>query len=155
MAVIHLDLNARRRLLADWFVRVAGESGLEFGQRGSGGDRFTIGDPRAFHVVADFIEEAPFLRFVASDANRQDLVDDISSRASDHVDAGDFGGLAWYSTVLHEVEFGLSPFSVMGPLLQRLGSPTRIAGWRILLPSRRRKDRLLLSPDPPKSPAST
>lgn len=119
-------------LLADWFVRLAGDHGLEFGQRSSADDRFTIGDPNAFHVVADLIEAAPFLRFVASDSSHQDLVDRISMEASLRVDAADFGGTVWYSTELHEIELEFSPFSLMGPFLQRLGSQTRIAGWRRL-----------------------
>lgn len=129
---MQLDVAARRMLLADWFAQIANESGLGLNQRGSSSDRFTIGDPNGFHVVADFIDEDPFLKFSASDATRQNVIDDISTKAAVRVARGDFGGVAWYSTELHEIELQFSPFSVMGSLLHRLGGQTRIAGWRRL-----------------------
>lgn len=132
MARAELDLKSRRMLLADWFIFLARESGLDFAQQGSGGETFTIGDPRSFHVVAHFKEDAPFLQFVASDASQQKDIDDIAAKAAHHLDRGDFGGVAWYSTELNEVDLELSPFSLMGSLLQRLGSQTRIQGWRRL-----------------------
>jgi hypothetical protein len=132
MAGIDLELSARRMLLTDWFVRLAQESNLDLSQRSSNGERFTIGDQKAFHVIAHFTKEAPFLNFVASDDSRQNLIDEISAKAAGYVEARDFGGVVWYSTELHEVKIEFSPFSVMGPLLQRLGSQTRIADWRRL-----------------------
>lgn len=124
--------EGRRMLLADWFVFLARESGLELTQHGTGEDRFTIGDPRSFHVVAQFREEAPFLEFLASDSSRQKLVDDIASQAATHTERGDYGGVAWHSTTLHEVALEMSSFSMLSDLLQRLGAQTRIQGWRRL-----------------------
>lgn len=129
---MQLDLRIHRMLLADWFVCLARESGLDFTQRSSSGQAFTVGDRSAFHVVAHFTENPPFLKFVASDTSRQNLVADIVTKAVSHVERGDFGGIVWYSTELPEVELRSSPFSLMGPFLQRLGSQTRIAGWRRL-----------------------
>ncbi len=119
-------------LLADWFAHLARESDLHFNQHGTSGQAFTMGAPNAFQVTAHFIETPPFLDFVASDPDRQDVVDAIVPKALGHVERGDFGGVAWYSTELHEVEFKLFSSSLMGPFLQRLGSQTRIAGWRKL-----------------------
>lgn len=132
MARTQLDLKTRRMLLADWFMFLARERGLDVAQQGSGGERFTIGDPSSFHVVAHFKEEAPFLEFVASDPGRQKLIDDTAAKAADYAKRGDLGGVAWYSTELHEVGFEFSALSLMGGLLQRLGSQTRIQGWRRL-----------------------
>ena len=127
-----IDLKARRMLLADWFMFLARERGLELPQHSSGGERFTIGNPTSFHVVAQFKEEAPFLEFLASESSRQKLVDDIATEAAEHAERGDLGGVAWHSTSLHEVAFEMSSFSMMGDLLQRLGGQTRIQGWRRL-----------------------
>ena len=61
MAAVVLDLGLRRMLLADRFVCLARESDLDFGQRSSGAERYTFGDQKAFHVIADFCDEPPFL----------------------------------------------------------------------------------------------
>jgi hypothetical protein len=132
MAGVVDDLVLRRMLLADWFVCLARNSDLDFGQRSSGARQYTFGNQNAFHVIADFCDEPPFLKFVASDASRQDVIDEVAAKASEHLDSGDFGGFVWFSTALSEVDLSFSPFSLMGPLLQRLGSQTRIAGWRRL-----------------------
>jgi len=132
MPSIHLDIRSRRMLLADWFAHLARESGLDFAQQGTTGQAFTLGAPNAFHVTAHFIETPPFLNFVASDPHRQGIVDAIVPKAVGQVERGDFGGVVWYSTELHEVELKLFSSSFMGPFLQRLGSQTRIAGWRRL-----------------------
>ena len=119
-------------LLADWFKCLSHEKGLEFTQTGTSEQGFTVGPPNAFHVTAHFMGEPPFLRFVASDASRQNLVDEIAAKAIGYVDRPDCGGLVWYSTKLNEVQLGLSPLSFMDSLLQRLGSQTGILGWRRL-----------------------
>jgi hypothetical protein len=119
-------------LLADWFVCLARESGMEFDQRGSSGNRFILGSPKDFHVAADFIDDDLLLAFTASDSGRQGVVNDIARKAFDRLAAGDVGGAVWYSTEFHEVKLDFPPFSIMGPLLQRLGSQTRILGWRRL-----------------------
>lgn len=132
MSSLQLDVRAVRMLLADWFARLARESGLPLTQYGSGSQAFTLGAPDAFNVTAHFIQERPFLRFVSSDTTRQDLVEDLAKQAVTLVDAGDYGGTAWHSASLPALDFQLSaPFS-MGPFLQRLGSQTRILGWRRL-----------------------
>jgi len=127
-----LDLRAVRMLLADWFARLARDAGLPLSQYGSSGEAFTLGSPNEFHVTARFIQEPPFLRFVASESSRQELVDKLCHEAGSRVEVGDFGDTAWHSASLPAVGFQLaSPFSI-GPLLQQLGSQTRITGWRRL-----------------------
>lgn len=132
MPSIQFDTRTWRMLLADWFAHLARESGLDLTQHGTSGQAFTLGAPNAFHVTAHFIEAPPFLNFVASDPGRQGIVDAIVPKAVGHVERADLGGVVWYSTELHEVELRFSPLSLIGPFLQRLGSQTRIAGWRRL-----------------------
>ena len=132
MPSIQLDLKKHQMLLADWFVCLARESGIDLSKRSSSGQAITVGDPSGFHVIAHFTEKPPFLKFLASDTSRQNLVDDIVAKAVAHVERGDFGGIVWYSTKLNEVEVRFPPLSLMSPFLQRLGSQTRIAGWRRL-----------------------
>jgi hypothetical protein len=119
-------------LLADWFAHLARAGGLDLTQYGTSGQAFTVGAMNAFHVTAHFTESPPFLDFVASDTSRQDDVNAIVAKAIDHVERRNLGDIVWYSTGLHEVEFKPATFSLMGSLLQRLGSQTRIAGWRRL-----------------------
>jgi hypothetical protein len=128
MDSFQLGSAARRMLLADWFVTVATEFGLDFSQRGSSGETITIGNPTEFHVIGDHIEADPYLTFTASDPSQQSTVDQISQKAQARVATGDFGGVAWYSAELPEVDFQISPFSLLGPLLNRLGGQTRISG---------------------------
>lgn len=135
MPDLHLDLMTFRMLLFDWFARLARESGLEFSQHGAGERAFNLDPPNAFHITAHFIERPPSLEFVASDGNRQSLVDSIAARAASSVQGNGFGGTVWYSTELREVPIALSSISLIAPLLERLGSQIRITGWRRLGPS--------------------
>lgn len=122
-------------LLADWFARLARESGLDLAeQHGTSGQSFILGVANAFHVTAHFTEASPFLNFIASDPAQQSTVDSIVAQAVGRVERSDFGGPVWYSTELHEDALVLSPV-LMGSFFQRLGSQTRIAGWRRLGPS--------------------
>lgn len=132
MSQIDLDLRSRRMLLADWFGRLARESGLELSQHGSSGDAFTLGSPTSFNVRAEFIEKEPFLRFVPSDSMHDELIATTAARAVDRVAAMDFGGEVWYSTELHELAWNLSSPQFMSTLMERLGNQTRIVGWRRL-----------------------
>jgi hypothetical protein len=132
MSSLQVDVRAVRMLLADWFAHLAREAGLPLDQYGSGSEAFTLGAPNAYNVTAQFIQERPFLRFLSSDAARQELVDSLVQQAVARVEAGDYGGIIWHSASLPAVGFQLaSPFS-MGPFLQQLGSQTRIVGWRRL-----------------------
>ena len=118
MSSLQLDLRASRMLLADWFARLAGEAGLQLDQYGSSGEAFTLGAPTGLNVAANFIEADPFPRFVSSDAARQELIDDLALKAVARANAGDFGGINWYSVSLAAEGFKLaSPFS-MGPFVQ-------------------------------------
>jgi hypothetical protein len=116
-----LDLRGQRMLLADWFAHLARAAGLDLTQHGTSGQAFTVGAQNAFHVTAHFTDSSPFLDFIASDASRQSVVNAIVAKAIDRVERHDLGDTVWYSTGLHEVEFKPSAFSLMGPLLQRLG----------------------------------
>ena len=132
MADMELDDTSSRMLLADWFVRLARETGLSFDKRGSRGSEYILTDPSAFKVIAKFTQTPPFLDFNASDPSRQDVVNAIVARAVSHVQRLDLGGIAWYSTKLREIEVKPSPFSLIGSFLDRLDRQTRIAGWRRL-----------------------
>lgn len=127
-----IDLQSRRMLLADWFGRLAGEAGLDLSQHGTSGDAFTLGSPTSFNVRAQFIDDEPFLRFVASDSTRDALVARIAAEAISRTAALDLGGEVWFSIELHEVAWSMASPQFMGTLLQRLGSQTRITGWRRL-----------------------
>ena len=117
-------------LLVDWFEHLARESGLTFTQRGGGPNTFTSSSPAdAFHVRATVTEHRPFLDFVASDPSRQDAVDAIAAKAVDRVERRDLGGIVWYSAELRDVEFKLSPMSMVGSVLRRLDRQSRITGW--------------------------
>lgn len=127
-----LDLRSHRMLLADWFARLASDAGLELDQFGTSGEAFTLGSPKGFNVRAEFIQEEPYLRFVPSDSTHEDLIVRLTDKASALVAAGDFGGIVWYSTEVHETVFSMATPHFMGSLLQRLGNQTRISGWRRL-----------------------
>jgi hypothetical protein len=60
------------------------------------------------------------------------LIAKIAEEAMSRVSAADFGGEVWYSTGLQEVAFSIASPQFMGTLLERLGSQTRITGWRRL-----------------------
>ena len=134
MSSLQLDLRAVRMLLADWFGRLACEAGYPLNQYGSGNEAFTLtlGAPNEFNVKAQFIQERPFLRFLSSDASRQELVDKLAQQAVTLVEAGDYGGIVWHSASLAAVGFQFASSFPMGSLLQQLGSQTRIVGWRRL-----------------------
>lgn len=129
---IQLDVRIARILAADWFRRLAGEAGLSLKQYGTSGEAFTLGAPNEFNVLAKFESQPPYLTFVASDSSRQGLVDTLAQKAVARVASGDLGGVLWHSASLsvHGLQFA-SPFS-LAPLLQQLGSQTRIVGWRRL-----------------------
>lgn len=128
----YLPIDMRRMLLADWFRRIAQDAGLVFTQRGPGREEFSFGPPNGFNVKARYIDAPPFLAFVASDPEKQTVVDDVATRAAERTERGDFGGVVWYSTTLPAPAFQFNWSSLMGALLQRLGSQTRIVGWRRL-----------------------
>ncbi len=130
--LMRLGVRGSRMLLADWFVRLARDFGIDLQQTGGSNTAYTLGDPIAFHVTAQFADSFPFLTFVASDSRPGEVVAKIASAAIEKLTGGDFGGIVWYSVELHESDLRLSPFSLLGDLLQRLGSQVRIAGWRRL-----------------------
>lgn len=132
MAQLNLDLRSRRMLLADWFGRLALDSGLDLNQHGTSADAFTLGSPKSFNVRAEFIEEEPYLRFVPSDSTHDELIAEATAGAVKRVAAMNLGGENWYSTELHELPWNMSSPNLMGELLQRLGNQTRIDGWRRL-----------------------
>lgn len=129
---IQINIRSKRMLLADWFVHLARESKMNLTQYSTSDQAFTLGAQNAFHIIAHFIKEPPFLNFVASDSRQQEIVDAIVPKAVGRVECGDFGGVVWYSTKLPEFEFKLSSPSIIGSFLQRLGSQRRILGWRKL-----------------------
>lgn len=128
MPTIQLDLPTRRKLLADWFVQLSRDSGMNFNQYGTSGQAFTIGASNDSHVTAHFVDEPPFLKFVASDPARQSAIDVLVPLADEKVNQGDFGSGVWYSTEFHEIPFTLA----LGSFVQRLKKQARIIGWRRL-----------------------
>jgi hypothetical protein len=136
MAIQWLDHPSNRfpaRLLAaDWFANIARKSGLDLERREGSWKAFILGPPQTFHVTAHAIDEPPFLKFVASDPNRQGVVDAIAVEAAGRVERGDLDVVWWYSADLHEVEHKPFSSSIMGPLLERIGGQVRISGLRKL-----------------------
>jgi hypothetical protein len=113
------EIRARRLLLVDWFVHLSRESGLDLQDAGSSLKALNLRVPNEFDVTADFMEEPPFLDFVASDPGQQGTVDAIAQKAVSRVELGELGGEVWYSTELHEIEFNPFP-SPVGSILHRL-----------------------------------
>ncbi len=105
---------------------------MELSQYGSGGERFTLGSGADFHVIAHFVEQAPFLKFEASDPTRQEAVDRVAEAALARIEAGDVGGVVWYSSTVAEVGLRIGPMAGLSSLLDRLGRQVRIEGWRRL-----------------------
>lgn len=132
MSKLRLSLTQGRQLVADWFARLGEEAGLHFDQRGTSSQSFRFGNPNAFHVTADFTDEVPYLRFIASDAAKQALVDKLVQRAIAHIDKGEIGGIVWYTATLSEVPPAFPSHSMMSDFLLRLGNQVRIDGWRRL-----------------------
>ena len=132
MSQLSLTPTQGRQLLADWFVRLAGEAGFHFDQRGASSRSFTFGNPKSFHVTADFTDEVPYLKFIASDAAKQKLIDKLVQRAISHVAKGDTGRIVWFSATLSEVPPAFPSHSMISDLLLRLGNQVRIEGWRRL-----------------------
>lgn len=132
MSKLPLNQTQTRQLVADWFVRLGSEAGLDFNDRSASSQSFTFGNPKTFHVTASFAGEAPYLQFAASDEARQTLVDELVQRAIDHVDKGELGGIVWYTATLSEAAVSFSSRSMMSDLMLRLGNQVRINGWRRL-----------------------
>jgi hypothetical protein len=130
MNVPVLPLDDSIRLLADWVERLGSEHGYELGSRGKSGNRITIGNQDSFHIYAEIGDGDSDIQFFASDKKEQETVDRICAAAKEKVDARDFGGIVWYSTVFPEKKLAMSPYSPMSDLLLRLGNQTRILGWR-------------------------
>ncbi|MCP5166984.1 MAG: hypothetical protein H6989_06340 [Pseudomonadales bacterium] len=133
--IIRLDVSVLRMLLADWVRKFGQESGLPIGAgAGQGNNRYTIGDPKTYHLVAEYIEQPPFLKVTPSDPNDTHLVCRFVEQAWNEVKAVNFGGLSWYSVILAECDndYSLIDRFVTGAFLQQLGAQQRIAGWRRL-----------------------
>jgi hypothetical protein len=126
------QIRARRLLLVDWFAELACSSGYALKKSGQGDKTFFFGDAKHFHVSAHQINHHPFIDFVASDPGRQGIVDAIVREAVKRVERGDFGGIVWYSTELHDVNKLINSISFIPSFLQRLGMQQRILGWRRL-----------------------
>lgn len=127
------QLLASRYLLADWFSRFAEEEGISFPQNGESGSSLTFGSPAGREVSAHFTQSPPFLDFVANDGADQGRVSGLAARAAAKAAAWQLGSEVWYSFELREPPLSLiSPHGLIGGLMLRLGSQTRITGWRRL-----------------------
>jgi hypothetical protein len=118
-------------LLADWVARLGTDAGYQLTQTGSSDKTFTIGAPTGLHISATYTDEAPYLKFAASDSSIQDEIDSFVKRAIERVERRDFGDIVWYSSQFHEVQQNLGS-SFMAGFLERLGSQARVLGWRRL-----------------------
>jgi hypothetical protein len=117
-------------------VHFAKIGGLSLSQRGQNSNQLTFGNGAGRDVVASFVDDPPYLAFVASLPQDVELVKKAAALAAKRVAANDLGGEVWYSFGLNEAELNL--FSALGgitPLILRLGTQVRIAGWRRLGPS--------------------
>lgn len=127
-----LDLRSRRMLLADWFGRLAIEAGLELTQQGRSGEAFTFGAPASLQVRAEPQDAPPYLIFSSSESEREEQVAVLASEAAERVEELSLGGEVWYSSALAEVPWTMATTQFMSTLILRLGTQTRIAGWRRL-----------------------
>jgi hypothetical protein len=127
-----IDIHVYRKLVVDWFWKLAEDAGLTFPQSGSSESRLTLGDPNAFHVIAKFITHHPFVEFEASDPARQQEVQALAERAVSLTTSGNLGTLVWYSATAEVPAFSMSFSAGIGAFLEQLGVQTRIDGWRRL-----------------------
>jgi hypothetical protein len=118
--------------LADWFVRLCKDSGTPFQQRGASAEGLSFGPPNEFNVFARFIEDPPYLRFEASDENRQSYVDNIARSVAEQTNRGNLGGIVWYSTNLREPERDMRSHSVLSMIIPAISDRLQIRGWRRL-----------------------
>lgn len=132
MSQLVLDLPSRRRLTADWFGRLADEAGLGLKQQGTSGASFTFGTPDTLQVTAAPIDEEPFLAFTSSDPNLAEQIEELAEQAAAEAASPNFGGEVWYSTSMVEAPWSMAAPQFMGSLILRLGTQTRITGWRRL-----------------------
>lgn len=131
MSQLILDLPSRRRLTADWFGRLADEAGLGLTQQGTSGASFTFGRSDA-QVTAAPVDEEPFLAFSSTDPTLAEQVDELAEQAATEAARPSFGGEVWYSTSMLEAPWSMATPQFMGSLILRLGTQTRITGWRRL-----------------------
>lgn len=129
---MQLDRRASRMLLADWFRRLGLEAGLPLTQYGSSGEAFSVGDPKGLLVTAQHVDHHPYLAFRSNDPSLTDTVERIAAQAAARVANGELGATLWYSGAFQEPPLKMSAFSLIGDFVSRLGSQTRIAGWRRL-----------------------
>ena len=123
-----------RLVLVDWFERLGTEAGFDFNQYSRSANAFIVGVQTGFHVTAHSVEVRPYLRFVASEPGAQAAIDELATTAAERVALHDYGGLVWYSTTIADSKLKLSSPSSLGSFLERLGTQTRINGWRRLGP---------------------
>lgn len=127
-----MDLQNRRRLTADWFSRLAIESGTDLSQRGTNGESFTFGGSDTLRVTANPVAIHPYLSFSCSDPTREAWITELVVQAATRVAAQDFGGEVWYSTGVEESAWSVASAQFIGTLILRLGTQQRIEGWRRL-----------------------
>jgi hypothetical protein len=119
-----------RKLQVDWFERFARDHGIEFEPSHPADPTFLRATD--FQVDMKEISHTPFIEFASNDPERAGLVQSLSLRALERVQAGDLGGFVWHSTRFAENAFRLEWRNPFGVLFQRLSNQTRIAGWHRL-----------------------
>jgi hypothetical protein len=132
VTVNRTDIRALRMLCADWLLQLGRDAGLPFDQHGSSGDFFTIGASNDFHVIAHFVDVEPYLRFVSSDPLQQSLIDSLATEAASRVKQGNLGSTVWHSATCPAPDYQPPTHFAFGSFMERLGSQTRIVGWRRL-----------------------
>jgi uncharacterized membrane protein len=130
--VLQANADTFRLLCFDWFRKFARDAKLTLEQYGSSGLAYTLGAPESLQITAKFIPERPYLKFESNDAAHDELVQELAREAIGRTEAGDFGGVVWYSSALIVPAFQMALQFGMGAFLEQLGNQTRIVGWRRL-----------------------
>jgi hypothetical protein len=127
--LLRSNADQYRTLFFDWFRKLAQDAELPFSQHGSSGDAFSLGGPGEFQVTAKFVDAQPFLRFESNDSGRKTVVEELARQAAARVDAGDLGGIVWYSTTIAAPTLQMSPRFGLSAVLEHLHNRLRIVGW--------------------------
>jgi hypothetical protein len=127
--LLRANVESYRTLCFDWFRKLAQDAALPFNQHGRNGEAFTLAGPDGFQVTAKFVDARPFLRFESNDPGRETVVQDLARQAAARVEAGDLGGIVWYSTTIAAPTFQMSPGFGLSVFLEHLQNRLRIVGW--------------------------
>jgi hypothetical protein len=122
------NVEVYQLLYFDWFRRLLQDAGIA-SNGCSMGDVLSIDGLDGFQVTANRVNARPFLRFESNDPERENVVQDLARQANARLEAGDFGGIVWYSTTLTSLDFQASQSFALSSLLERINNRIRFVGW--------------------------